>query len=221
MVTEAPRMQPAYIETALNAQIAALQRRNTWLERQVELERARVPQNYVDRKLGGKSLEELAQLTARQQADLFRFVYYCLETASVTEERPLAPSIPVHNLEWNGELPHPIWNEARTGFLHMSTKETRRVNNEAREFGYWRIISAIRPDGSRDHFSVRTIHLPQFRDDISLIFSTPPDEYGIMKKGAQLADTDKVAELFDFARGVRGGLRVVRHNLIFRPVSDD
>ena len=72
-----------------------------------------------------------------------------------------------------------------------------------------------------DHFSVSYINLGDFKVDLSTIVAAVPNEYGKIPKDASAADPQRVAELFDFTRGVRGGLKVVGHQSVTRPSSDD
>lgn len=198
----------------VQSEIAALERRNAWLERQVLLEKARVKPNYVERDLEGKTLQELSQLTSLEQAGIFRRVASTLFNAGVTEEKPLAPTIPVHNLEWNGENPHPTWKEVIVRFGHLYPDVARKINPDASDLSDWAIVGAIRQDDSIDYFSSRYISLSSFKTDISPIYAGAPDERGRMKENVPYAPGQTVAELLDFTRGVRGGLRIIGHQAI-------
>ena len=142
----------------LDAQVANLQRRNAWLERQLALEEARVPQNYAGRELEGKTLAKLAQLTLKKQAELFWRVALDLRSASVAKTFVGAAEYAVtHNLEWNGEEPHPTWKELKVDFQHVSERVLGIEPTTVSDLSSWTIMVAVRHDGTEDPFSIRNI----------------------------------------------------------------
>jgi hypothetical protein len=195
----------------LEAQLAALQKRNVWLERQLALEKAGVPENYVKHELGVRTLAELAQLSPERQAKLFWRVAMRLERASVAKTFVGAAEYAVtHNLEWNGEEPHPTWKELSVEFQHVSERVMGTERTAVSGLSSWTIMTALRHDGTEDTFSLRTVPLNSFRVNRTPILALRPDSEGRVDEAMlnQGISQEKAAELLDFARGVRGGFEV-------------
>lgn len=202
---------------SLEAELETLQRRNAWLERQLSLEKARVPENYAGRELNDKTIHELAQLTPKRQAELFWRMALSLNDARVAKTFVQAAEYKVvHNLEWNGEKPHPTWRELKVGFQRVSERVLGIKPTEISDLSSWTMMIAIRHDGTEDPFSIRNIPLPSFRDDRTPILPLKPDSEGRVdeEKLSQGVSQEKAAELLDFARGVRGGLQVLSTNYV-------
>jgi hypothetical protein len=188
-------------------------RKVIWFQKQIKLAEMRVPQNRVSEVLKGKSVVDLANLAPQAQSLLLIDVAHALNSAKCVPSFITNKSYDeIHALEWNGEEQHPTWKWLDVEFKNELTGKIR----DRRKPISWITMSAARNDGAIDNFTVFIVELGNFKRDISPIFSmgvVAPGKRDLFRewKRDELPVTGQqmVAQILDFSRGVRGGLKVV------------